>query len=385
MAAYPPSEGPPETQADPTQAAPSQTDPTRADPTGAAGADGAEPRRVAPQIAEDQIAAREGAATAGDPMAPNAADLWRRRARRFGPAAGALLIALGLFVLLSPTSPEAPSMERLGQGNDGAGPAADLEQLAFALRDRDLASPEASPDQPPGETLSAPPPAWRRGLESVLPGSRLPGSPLPEGTDPRRRVEAPEPPPGMPRLIPGRRPADDAAAPSQSIVRVEAPSAKAMWRRAEELHSAQRFHSLRRHLQRLLASYPDHAQARRWQRRLPRWTERQERNLSRDVDRRLEQLGRSASARDLDGIFALWAGSPDADTRRFFQNLVRRYDHLRVSARLDTVEVVDGVARFDASVVLRGRREGAGGETAIEQRIWSGALAGGHFASPFPG
>ncbi|MEM6792546.1 MAG: hypothetical protein AAF725_01070 [Acidobacteriota bacterium] len=199
-----------------------------------------------------------------------------------------------------------------------------------------------------------------------------------------RPRESEEPRRGLPGGAPEEPAAVDRSARGPVEIRIDPPPpVEKMWRRARELREQGKFHSLETHLTRMSHMHPTHSPSRRWRRRVDGWIRDQERDLRRDVRKRLEDLGEALEDRDLGDIAGVWDDALPAETRSFFRNLLRRHDRLRVRSQLHSVAVHDGVADFRATLTLEASGEAR--QVDIMPFAWAGQLRDGHFISPFPG
>ncbi|MEM1181014.1 MAG: protein kinase [Acidobacteriota bacterium] len=152
------------------------------------------------------------------------------------------------------------------------------------------------------------------------------------------------------------------------------PSPEEFRRAAERQKDAEKYHSLKRTLDRWIQSGGATAEAHTWRGKVDRWIESREDDLRDELEDHLDDLEDTVEDRDLEDLAELWANRPDEQTRRYFRRLFERYAKLQADYVILESRPVDDRIDFVVEFRLRGREERRGPEKQIRTQRWRGRL-----------
>jgi len=157
-----------------------------------------------------------------------------------------------------------------------------------------------------------------------------------------------------------------------------------LWQIAKRQRSARQYGPLIRTLDSLLEIDPHHRTAQRWRSEAQQQLREQNREALKATRSLLDDFAEAIEDRDLGDLHELWDDHLDGDTSRFFTQLFRRYQRVKVRAELLSISV-DSDKRatgFEARITFEGKEKGRRAE--VETYNWHGRLIDEHFASSFP-
>ncbi|MCP4662117.1 MAG: hypothetical protein GY856_42485 [bacterium] len=227
--------------------------------------------------------------------------------------------------------------------------------------------PEPGREQPPETSEQAP-------------GSLGPGA-LPQPTEPpsaagpvTTQPPRPQPQPSAIRPLPvTEAPPPAAPAPTPAPRR---RSTGELWLEAKRLKSSHSYHSLRSKLDEILAGDSYHADAQKWRGKCPGWIREHEKDLTEEVNDRLDELTEGIDDRDLEDVLEPWGKRSDPATERYFADLFSKYKVCKARFTLESIKVHDGAANFTARIVIEAKSK-RGRDVPFEtvlQRNWNGQL-----------
>ena len=152
-----------------------------------------------------------------------------------------------------------------------------------------------------------------------------------------------------------------------------------LWSQAERLRDLGRFESLEDMLDRILRIDPGHAEAREWKSQLPRWRQEQRQNLVSALGDHLDDLSRAVERGRWGDVSRLFIRSAGTSSRRFLQRHFRNSQGRKARFQIRSLELEDGVLRFDAVLTLESEETN---HKSIQTIRWRGRFFDGSFLDP---